>query len=184
MTRFEFTSVLVSIVLAFGLSEVLTAWGRIIRHRQKLSISWPYVLVSVWVVLSIIMHWFGLWSYREVPFDRALYSFIVLSPSLVIALVCHVLTPELMGSQSEQLEQHYFQVSRWALPLCSIHMLLAATSDLVLPGVTEAPPPIYSVVIAAAFVGLAFTKSWAVHVGVLSLIATASTGVLILARSQ
>jgi len=126
MTRFEFTSVLVSIVLAFGLSEVPTAWGRIIRHRQQLSISWPYVLVSVWVVLTIIMHWFGLWSYREVAFDRALYSFIVLSPSLVIALVCHILTPELEGSQSEQLEQHYFLVSRWALPLCSLHMLLAA----------------------------------------------------------
>jgi hypothetical protein len=63
-------------------------------------------------------------------------------------------------------------------------MLLAATSDLVLPGVTEVPPPIYSVVIAATFVGLAFTKSRSVHVGVLSLIAAASTGVLILARTQ
>ena len=183
MTRFEFTSVLVSIVLAFALSEVLTAWGRIIRHRHQLSISWPYALVSVWIVVSIILHWFGLWSYREVRFDRALYSFVVLSPSLVMALVCHVLTPELEGSHPEQLNQHYFRVSRWALPLCGFYLLLTTTSDL-LPGVTEAPPPIYVVVVAATFVGLAFTESWSLHVGVLSLNAAASAGVLIFSRTQ
>ena len=98
MTRFEFTSVLVSIVLAFALSEILSAWGRIIKYPHQLSISWPYALVSVWLGLSIIMHWFGLWSYREVHFDRASYSFIVLCPALAIALVSHVLSPDLEGS--------------------------------------------------------------------------------------
>ena len=141
MTRFEFTSVLVSIVLAFALSEILSAWGRIIRHRYPLSISWPYALVSVWLVLSIIMNWFGLWSYREVQFDRALYSFIVLSPALAIALVSHVLNPELEGAHPAQLEQHYFRVSRWALPLCGFSMLLATISDLVLPGAVSASRP-------------------------------------------
>jgi hypothetical protein len=112
MTRFEFASVLVSIVLAFALSEILAAWGREIKYPHQLSVSGPYTLVSIWLGLSIIMHWFGLWSYREVHFDRAFNSFVVLCPALAIALVSDVLSPELEGSNRDQLDQHYFRVRR------------------------------------------------------------------------
>ena len=95
-----------------------------------------------------------------------------------------VLTPELEGAHPTQLEEHYFRVSPWALSLCGSHMLLAATSDSVLPGVTSAPPPILFVVIAAAFVGLTFTKRWSLHVGVLSAIVAVNAAMLILGRGQ
>ena len=179
MTRFEFSIVLVSIVLAFALSEILTAWGRVIRHRRHLSISWPYTLVSVWLVLTIILHWAGLWSYREMQADRTFYLFILLAPSLVVALACHILTPEFDGAHPVQLAEHYFGVSRWVLPLCGSHMLLATTSDLLVFGVTDIAPPIVFVVIAAAFVGLAFTESRSLHVGVLSLNVAVNAAILI-----
>jgi hypothetical protein len=101
--------------------------------------------------------------------DRTFYLFILLAPSLVVALACHILTPEFDGAHPVQLAEHYFGVSRWVLPLCGAHMLLATTSDLLVPGVTDIGPPIYFVVIAASFVGLAFTESRSLHVGVLSL---------------
>jgi hypothetical protein len=134
------------------------------------SISWPYALVSVWLALAIILHWGGLWSYREVQPDRPFYLVILLAPSLVLALACHILTPEFEGAQPVQLDDHYFGVSRWVLFLCGSHMLLATASDLLVPGVTDVGSPVVFVVIAAAFVGLGFTESRSLHVGVLSLI--------------
>jgi hypothetical protein len=184
MTQFEFGSVLISIVLAFAMSEIITAWGRVIRHRSQLSISWPYALVSVWLGLTIILHWAGLWPYREGNFDRTLDLFILLAPALVVALACHVLNPELEGSHPAQLEEHYFRVSRWALPLCGSHMLLATTADSVVLGVTYGVPTIVFVVIAAVFVTLAFTKRWSLHVGVLSLLVAVNSAMLIFGRAE
>jgi hypothetical protein len=184
MTQFEFGTIPVSIVLAFALSEILTAWGRLIRHRRHVSISWPYALVSVWLALAIILHWGGLWSYLEVHPDRPFYLVVLLLPSLVIALACHILTPELEGEQPVRLEEHYFGVSRWVLPLCGSHMMLATASDLLMPGVTDVGFPVLFVVIAAAFVGLAFTKSRSLHVGVLSAILAVNAGGLFIGSEQ
>ncbi len=180
MTRFEFNSVLVSIVLAFALSEVLTAWGRIIRHRQQIDVPWPFGLLSLWVTLSIVLHWFGLWFYRDVPFDRALQTLVALSPSLAIALVCHVLTPDLTGSHQDELETHYRIISRWALLLSALFMLLATGSDLVLPDVRETGPPAYFIASAASFTLIAFLNDQRLHVAVLGLNAAAACAVLLI----
>ncbi|MDJ0788430.1 MAG: hypothetical protein QNK05_16610 [Myxococcota bacterium] len=182
MTRFEFTSVLISIVLGFALSQILASWGRIIRHPHPLAFSWPFALLSLWLTLSLILHWFGLWSYREVPFDRSLHYLIVLAPSFFIALVAHALTPELDGPAPGQLETHYFGTARWLLPLSAASMLAATLSDHLLPGVRVAGPPTYFVLAAVSLVAIGFVRSWWAHVAVLGINTALSVAVLALSH--
>ena len=46
MSRFEFNTVLVSIVLAFAVSEILTGWGRLIRGRSRIASPGLYILAT------------------------------------------------------------------------------------------------------------------------------------------
>jgi hypothetical protein len=167
MSRFEFNSVLVSIMLAFAAAQLVTAWGRVIRAPGRFGFSWEFTLLSTWLLLSLILHWFGLWAYREVPFDTALQSFLVLLPALVLALLTHILTPDADAQGPGALHQHYLSVSRVALPLCGLFMLLSGFTDIALPDVLYSGPVAYFVVAATSLAALAFTSRTSVHALVL-----------------
>ena len=86
MTRFEFNTVLVSIVLAFAISQILTAWGRLIRYRHRIRSPGLYLLGSSFVLIAIVVHWYGLWAYRDAPFERLLETVLVLLPFVASAV--------------------------------------------------------------------------------------------------
>jgi hypothetical protein len=50
MTRFEYLSVLVSIVIALGISEVTVAWGRVLQQKVTTKIYW---LHGFWSIFSL-----------------------------------------------------------------------------------------------------------------------------------
>ncbi len=182
MSRFEFNSVLVSIMLAFAAAELVTAWGRILRDRARFGFSLPFALLTVWLFLSLVLHWFGLWSYREVPFDHAHHSLLVLLPAMAMALLTHVLTPESSCPGPEALGRHYLDSSGVVLPLAGLFMLLATLSDLALPGVLDAAPPAYFLASGLSLAALGLTRRLAVHNAVLAV--NAGTSALVMAASE
>jgi hypothetical protein len=166
MSRFEFNTVLVSIVLAFAISEILTAWGRMIRNRKCVTSPALLILASSWVLLAIIVHWFGLWAYEQAPFDRLLETVLVLLPALVIALVCFVWVPDIPTSGVLDLEKHYFEAGSWTLPLIALFMLLGAIADISVPNVSFSAPFWLLAGWASLFLALRFSRNRAFHIGV------------------
>ena len=166
MSRFEFNTVLVSIVLAFAISEILTAWGRLIRNRDRVRSPALFVLGSSWVLLAIVVHWFGLWAYQQAPFDRILETVLVLLPALVIALVCFVWVPDIPTSGPLDLERHYFESGRWSFPLIGLFLFLGALADVSVPNVAFASPFAVLAGWATLFVALRFSDRRGFHVAV------------------
>ncbi len=166
MTRFEFNTVLVSIVLAFAISEILTAWGRLIRHRGRVRSVSLFVLASSWVLLAIVAHWFGFWAYREAPFDYLAQTFLALLPSLVIALVCFIWVPDIPAQGDFDVESHYFESARWTLPLIAVFLLLGVVADYLVPGVESWGTALKIIPLAGMLLGSAFSRNRAVHLAV------------------
>jgi len=183
MSRFEFNSVLVSIMLAFAAAELVTAWGRVIREPRRFGFSWQFTLLSVWLLLSLVAHWFGLWSYREVSFDAPYHSFLVLLPALALALLTHVLAPKADSVGPGALQQHYLSVSRAVLILAGLFQLLAVLSDLALPGVLDTGPPAYFVGSAISLFAIAFTSRMLFHTLVLGVNAAITAVVMAAIRT-
>ncbi len=181
MTRFEFNSVLVSIMLAFAAAELVTAWGRVLRHPRHFGFSVRYSLISAWLFFTLVVHWFGLWAYQDVPFDRPLHSLLVLLPALVLALAAHVLSPDLEGPPGQGLNHHYASVARRTLPLCGLVVLLSVAADA-LPGVTDAPPLQYALASALSLIAIGFTDRDALHTVVLGLNVLLVTFALVFSR--
>ncbi len=166
MSRFEFNTVLVSIVLAFAISEILTAWGRLIRNRSRVRSPALFILASSWVLLAIVVHWFGLWAYEQAPFDRLLETVLVLLPALVIALVCFVWVPDLPTLGDLDLERHYFAAGSWTLPLIALFMLLGAVADVSVPNVSFAAPSWFLIGWALLLLALRFSRRREFHIAV------------------
>jgi hypothetical protein len=163
MSRFEFNTVLVSIVLAFAISELLTAWGRLIRHRARVRSVGIFVLASSWVLAAMVGHWFGFWAYREAPFDQYIQTVLVLLPSLVIALVCYIWVPDIPSQGEFDTEQHYFESARWTLSLIALFLVLGATADWLVPNVEFGVSAWQLLPWAGALLACAFSRSRPVH---------------------
>ena len=163
MTRFEFNSVFVAILLAFAVSEILVSWGRLIRHRSEVKPSAFYLAITAAFLLSLLLYWFGFWAYQDVPFDEGLQTVVVILPPLVMALVAFVLTPEIIRGKQFDLEAHYFEVSRWVYPLIGLTFILAVLSDITL-NISETESPVFYFVPALIMGSLGFTRRPVFHV--------------------
>ena len=167
MSDFEFTSVVVSILIAFAFSELLASWGRIIKRRHQVKVSGLYVATSAILLLALAGHWLGLSGYRELPEISPAQSVLVFSPAFLGALVAFILAPEFPESGGIDLSAHYFAVAPWVFSLLATFALLAAVSDQVVLG--RAIFPLWA---QLARVGVllvpVFSKRASIHVGVLA----------------
>jgi hypothetical protein len=98
-----------------------------------------YLAATGWLFSFLVLHWLGLWAYRELDFERILYSFIVFAPSVVGALAAYVFTPSFRGEGAIDVEAHYFSVAPWAFALAALLVVLAGLTDLLVPGGEPAP---------------------------------------------
>ena len=112
MTRFEYLSVLISIVIALGMSEVTVSWGRLVQHRNQVRFSWLHTFWSAFILFLMIQFWWGFWNYRTVE-DWSLFALIgVVLEATTLVMCALLLTPGRSLSGSLDLERLYFEHSR------------------------------------------------------------------------
>ncbi len=121
MTQFEFLSVFISIVLAFGVSDILSSWGEQIRLRKQIR---RYGLHSAWsglLIIVMIQVWWSLWVLRE----RTEWTFpeylTLIVPYLTVALIAYVLTPSLENGERD-IKRYYYDNSPWLFSLGAVYL--------------------------------------------------------------
>ncbi len=121
MTQFEFLSVFISIVLAFGVSDILSSWGEQIRLRKHIR---RYGLHTAWsglLIIVMIQVWWSLWVLRE----RTEWTFpeylSLIVPYLTVALIAYVLTPSL-EDEDRDIKRYYYDNSPWIFSLGAVYL--------------------------------------------------------------
>ena len=133
MTKFEFLSVFISIVLAFGISDILSHWGAQIRRRHEIR---HYPLHFAWTVLLLLLMiqlWWSSWLISEKETWTFLEFFSLIFPFLVISLVAYVLTPS-FSSGDLDLKKHYFAHTRWLFGLTAVYLVAAVNYTYTIVG--------------------------------------------------
>lgn len=133
MTQFEFLTVFISIVLAFGVSDILSSWGEQIRLRKQIRIYWLHVAWSALLLSLMIQVWWSLWILR----DRTDWTFdqylLLILPFLTLALIAYLMTPSLRAGDND-IKQHYWDNSRWMFSLGAVYMFAAMTFSFAIVG--------------------------------------------------
>ena len=169
MSDFEFNSIIISILVAFALSEILSSWGKLVRRRNRVVRPGLYIALSGWLFFALILHWLGLSAYRDMEIDRTFQSLVIFLPSILGAAAAFVLTPEFPDEGEVDLSLHYYSVAPWAYPLAGTFEISSGLSDLLVPG--QAPAPLVLFVIqGAALVSLGFIRRRRIHRIVLAIL--------------
>lgn len=87
MGLFEFVLVMVSLILAIGVTQLLREMALIIRHKNALVLDWAPLVWFATLFLYALGYWWSLWDFREVQWTYPGYFFLVLSPTLLYVAI-------------------------------------------------------------------------------------------------
>ena len=139
MDAFSYLSVLLSIILGLGLTQLLTSVGRLIRHRDRVRADWlPLLWVAVLLVLYVQVWWtmFGLRALRVWTFIAFLT---VVAQTITLYMMAAVILPDQVDDAGVDLAAHYDRQHRWFFGFFLATLFISIAKDLVIAGHLPGP---------------------------------------------
>jgi hypothetical protein len=117
---FSYLSVLVSIILGLGITQLLTGVGRLLNARTRVRWYWPPV---AWAVLLLVIHieaWWGMFGLRSQRSWTFASFLVVLALPIVLYLASALVLPESPAGGSVELRENYYAHAGWLFTFCAL----------------------------------------------------------------
>lgn len=134
MTPFEFVTVLISIILGLGITQIMSGVADLIHQWDKVRLYWPHLL---WVILVFVLHvqeWWFTWELRSMNSWRLpLFLFEILYP-VSLFIMARILFPFSGEVASNDLKEFYFRNYRKFFFMLIFLSALSALENIFLHG--------------------------------------------------
>jgi RsiW-degrading membrane proteinase PrsW (M82 family) len=164
MTPFEYVTVLISIILGLGITQIVTGIADIIHQWNRMKIFWPHAL---WIVLVFVMHihewWYMYELKRHEQWHLVAFLFLILYPILLFVLA-RILFPFGAMDTEVDFKNFYFENYRKFFLIVSMLVVLAALQDIVLEGYSVVDQlPKLSIPVVLGFIAIKKIKHENLH---------------------
>ncbi|MFL6836304.1 MAG: hypothetical protein ACJ8FZ_03235 [Bradyrhizobium sp.] len=134
MNAFSYLSVLLSMVIGLGLTQLLTVFGRMIRHRGHVRFDWVPLLWAVVLLVNFVQVWWSLFGLRSHPEWSFLEFLIVLTQTAALYLMAAVALPEQIDGRDVDLFAHYDRHRRWFFSFLLATLALSIVRQVAING--------------------------------------------------
>jgi hypothetical protein len=84
MNAFEYLSVLISIILALGMTRLLAGVGEMLQARSRCRVYWVHAIWIVNLFLSLVIQWWILYRWRnQQSWTFFLFVFVLIAPTIL-----------------------------------------------------------------------------------------------------
>ena len=109
MDPFSYLSVLISIVLALGMTRVLAGIGEMLQARLHRRIYWVQVVWSVNVFIYLVVAWWVFYRWRnQQPWTFFLVVFVLISPTILYLASLLLFPRESAADESINYKTHFY----------------------------------------------------------------------------
>lgn len=109
ISSFEYVTVLISIVLGLGITQILTGVAKLIQNRRRIAFYWPHLIWIAFVLFLHIQEWWVMYELKAfVPWRLPVFLFIMLYP-VNLFVMAKVILPDHWRSKRIDLSEFYFQ---------------------------------------------------------------------------
>jgi hypothetical protein len=134
MRSFDYLSVLISIVLGLGITNLLTGLAALVRHRGRVVGYWP---LPVWMVTVFLIHvqtWWALFGLRGIEqWSFAAFLVVLLQPVALFVMTALII-PDVSASSIVDLRIAFFRETRGFFGALFLALLASLAKNLVLSG--------------------------------------------------
>jgi hypothetical protein len=109
MPAFEYLSVLISIVLALGMTRVLGGVGEMLQARSHRRIYWVHAVWIVNLFLYLVIAWWIFYRWRnQQPWTFFLFVFVLISPTILYLASLLLFPRESEADNATNYKTHYY----------------------------------------------------------------------------
>jgi hypothetical protein len=151
MDPFAYLSVLTSIVLALGITRLMTGLGSLLQSRGRVKLYWVHLLWALNVFLFLVLNWWILYRWHtQTTWTFFLFLFVLLSP-IISFLLTMLLFPDPLVDGTD-LKHHFYENHRWFFVLAALLPPIDAV-DTLLKGLPHfyAQGPLYVITLLIIF---------------------------------
>jgi hypothetical protein len=164
ISPFEYVSILVSIILGLGITQLLTSLGNLLHHHKTTKLYWPH---TIWIAFILFLHiqdWFITYQLRTRPVWRLTEVLFVLLYPITLYVITKIILPERGKKHIADLEQYYFSKSRIFFGLLSVAILLSILFNIFLTGNTLiSQAMLFCFLLASLFISISANRQPLVH---------------------
>lgn len=134
ISPFEYVSILVSIILGLGITQLLTSLGNLLHHYKTVRLYWPH---TIWIGFILFLHiqdWFVTYQLRQKTEWKLTEVMFVLLYPIVLYIITKIILPEKGKKQIQALNSYYYLKSPIFFSLLSIAILLSILFNIFLLG--------------------------------------------------
>ena len=130
MSSFEYITVLISIVVGLGITQILTGIANLIKKAHKVIIYWPHILWILFVLLLLIQDWWLTYELKLFhPWMLPSFLFIMLYP-INLFVLARLLFPNKLKGKVIDLKIFYYKHYRGIFLLLSISAFISILYNL------------------------------------------------------
>jgi hypothetical protein len=134
MKTAEYLSVLVSIIIGLGISQVLSGVANLLVDRRRVRSDWAWALAVALVFLANVQFWWSTFSVgAAVATNFFSFIFFLLSP-IALYLAAVLILPDFEGEGEIDLRAHFDANVRWFLGTTAVVPLVNAIRSIVISG--------------------------------------------------
>jgi hypothetical protein len=139
LDSFTYLSVLLSLVLGLGITNLLTGLALLVRQRRRVALYWP---VPVWIITLFLIHvqtWWAMFGLRTiVHWGFGAFLIILLQPVALFVMTA-LITPDLSGPAPVDLRAAYFRENRWFFSALLMALCASLAKNRILYGAFPEP---------------------------------------------
>ncbi len=156
MTPFEYVTVLISIILGLGITQIVTGLADLIHQWDRVKVYWPHLL---WIFLIFFLHiqeWWATYELRDFSSWRLTTFFFVILYPIILFILAKLLFPFGLLEGTIDLKEFYFDNFRrifgWSVVLI-VFALLTNIFVLSYPVIDQLPQIVFLAVLLIMAVG-------------------------------
>ena len=139
MDDFAHLSVLISIVLGLGITNLLMGLARVIQMRTKVKIYWPTLAWAFTLLLVHVQTWWSMFGLRNVhTWTFPAFAVVLMQPILLFFLSALAL-PDFDRDEALDLRANYFAQARWFFGMLVALVFVSLVRNVILTGHLQEP---------------------------------------------
>jgi len=150
ISPFEYISILVSIIIGLGITQILSAFTDLLYHYKKIKFYWPHSIWIIFILFLQIQDWFVFYQLEAIKVWTLPQLVFVISYPITLFICAKMLLPTNDSEEKSDMKKFYFSQFRIIFIFIAISIVLSISFNLFLLN-----RPYYEQIILIVF--LAFT---------------------------
>jgi len=124
MTPFDYVTVLISIILGLGITQIITGVADIIHQWEKVKLYWPHLLWIVFVFFLHVEEWWVIYGLRTVQvWKLPMFLFVILYPINLFILARILFSFSTGGAKTDFKEFYYNNYKKFFIGVMALSVL-------------------------------------------------------------